>query len=93
VESTGDAGGEFGMEQAVDGLRIHYSLEADGQLTFLDDLQWADWDRDGRLLVATRAGRLQVRRFGSGPEETLFEEDLALLDPQPVPAPDWAHHW
>jgi hypothetical protein len=32
------------MEQAVDGLRVQYSLEADRQLTLLDDLQWADWD-------------------------------------------------
>jgi hypothetical protein len=93
IESIGHAGGEFGIEQAVDGLRVQYSLEADGQLTLLDDLQWADWDRDGRLLVATRTGKLQVRLFGSRPEQTVFEEDLALLDPKPVPAPDWAHHW
>jgi hypothetical protein len=93
VESAGHAGGEFGTKQAVDGLRVQYSLEADGQLTLLDDLQWADWDRDGRLLVATRTGRLQVRDFGSGLERTMFEEDLALLDPKPVLAPDWAHHW
>jgi len=92
VESIGHAGGEFGAEQAVDGLRVHYSLESDGQLIFLDDLQWADWDRDGRLLVATRTGKLEVRVFGSGPEQTVFEEDLALLDPKPVPAPNWAQH-
>ena len=93
VESTGHAGADFGAEQAVDGLRVQYSLEADGQLTLLDDLQWADWDREGRLLVATRIGKLQVRHFDSGPEQTVFEEDLALLDPNPVPAPDWAQHW
>ena len=93
VESTGHAGGEFGMEQAVDGLRVRYSLEADGQLTLLDDLQWADWDRDGRLLVATRTGKLQVRPHGSEPGQIVFEEDVTLLDPKPVPAPEWAHHW
>jgi hypothetical protein len=93
VESVGHAGGEFGTKQAIDGLRVQYSLEADGQLTLLEDVQWADWDREGRLLVATRTGRLQVRHFGSGLEQTLFEENLALLDPKPVPAPDWAHHW
>lgn len=93
VESTGHAGGEFGTEQAIDGLRVQYSLEADGQLTLLNDLQWADWDREGRLLVATRTGRLQIRHFASKREHTVFEEDLALLDPKPVPAPGWACHW
>jgi hypothetical protein len=93
VESTGHAGGEFGTEQAIDGLRVQYSLEADGQLSLLNDLQWADWDREGRLLVATRTGRLQIRHFASKREHTVFEEDLALLDPKPVPPPDWARHW
>src|SRR5262245_19743443 len=55
LESLGWAGGEFGVDQAVDGLRVSYSLEADGEIQLLDDLQWADWDRDGHLLVATRS--------------------------------------
>ena len=93
VESAGQPGGAFGAGQAVDGLRARYSLEADGQLTLLDDLQWADWDRDGRLLVATRTGKLQARHFDSGSEQVVFEENLALLDPRPIPAPDWAQHW
>ena len=93
VESTGHAGAEFGSEQAVDGLRVQYSLEADGQLTVLRDLQWADWDQEGRLLAATRTGKLQVRDFGLGGEQIVFEEDLAQFEPKPVPAPDWAQHW
>ena len=93
VESIGHAGGEFGKEQATDGLRVQYSLEADGELTLLDDVQWADWDRSGRLLVATRTGKLQVRQVSSGPGQILFEQDLSQLDPCPVPAPDWATHW
>ena len=93
VESIGYAGGEFGAEQAIDGLRVQYSLEADGRLTLLDDVQWADWDHGGRLLVATRTGKLQVRQPGAGSGHILFEEDLSQLDPNPVPAPDWAAHW
>jgi hypothetical protein len=93
VESIGHPGGEFLADQAVDGLRVQYSLEADGQLTLLDELQWADWDREGRLLVATRSGRLQIRAFGAELEETVFEEDLSDLEPKPVAAPDWARHW
>ena len=35
VESVGWAGGEFGIEQAVDGLKVRYSLESDGDLEIL----------------------------------------------------------
>jgi hypothetical protein len=93
VESTGHAGAEFGIEQAVDGLRVQYSIETDGQLAPLADVQWADWDQQGRLLVATRSGKLEVRNVNSGKTQVLFEKDLALLAPQPAPAPDWAQHW
>lgn len=59
----------------------------------LDDLQWADWDSKGRLLVATRDGNLQVRITMPKGFETEFEEDLAGLTPDPAPSPDWARSW
>jgi hypothetical protein len=93
VESVGWAGGEFGVEQAVDGLRVTYSLEHDGDLELLDDVQWADWDAAGRLLVATRSGRLQVRRLGRSGPEVAFDVDLAALAPDPTPAPTSARRW
>jgi hypothetical protein len=93
VESLGWAGGEFGVEQAVDGLRVRYSLESDGYLKQLDELQWADWDREGKLLVATRSGKLQVWNLDDDKPEILFEQDLSLLEPNPTPAPDWAQRW
>lgn len=93
VESAGWAGGEFGKDQAVDGLRVRYSLESAGDLQLLDELQWADWDRNGRLLTATRGGKLEIRRFDQDRVETLFEADLSLIEPDPVPAPDWAERW
>ena len=46
VESLGWAGGEFGVDQAVDGMRVLYSLEFHGNLELLDDVQWADWRRN-----------------------------------------------
>ena len=92
VESLGWAGGEFGVDQAVDGLRVNYWLEADRDIQVLTDLQWADWDREGRLLAATRSGKLQVRNV-DGDSDVLFEEDLSLLEPNPVPAPAWAQRW
>jgi hypothetical protein len=93
VESLGWAGGEFGVAQAVDGLRVLYSLESDASLELLDDVQWADWDRDGKLLVATRCGKLQVRDVDADGCGILFEEDLSVFEPAPGPAPAWAQRW
>jgi hypothetical protein len=93
VESLGSAGGEFGAGQAVDGLRVQYSLESDGELRLLDDLQWAEWDAEGRLLAATRDGRLQVRVLDGRDVRTVFDEDLSRLEPAPEAAPPWAQHW
>jgi hypothetical protein len=93
VESVGWAGGEFGVEQAVDGLRVRYSLDSDGDLELLEDVQWADWDREGRLLVATRSGRLQIRSPRSGGHDVVFDADLAELTPEPTPAPASAANW
>jgi hypothetical protein len=93
MESVGWAGGEFGVDHAVDGLRVRYSLESDGTLAPLNELQWADWDREGRLLVATRSGKLQVRNLDDDGPEILFEQDLSLLEPDPAAAPAWAQRW
>ncbi len=93
VESLGWAGGEFGVDQAVDGLRVRYSLESDGKLELLDDVQWADWDRKGQLLVATRSGKLQVRNPHWERTEILFEIDISPLEPTPAVAPAWARRW
>jgi hypothetical protein len=92
VESHGWAGGEFGVDQAIDGLRVTYWLEGDGDVAPLDDLQWADWDRDGHLLGATRSGKLQVVNLDAG-RSVLFEEDLSAAEPTPMAAPAWAQRW
>lgn len=93
VESVGWAGGEFGVDQAVDGLNVRYSLELNGDLELLEDVQWADWSREGHLLVATRSGRLQIRTLTKDSSEILFEVDLSTLEPNPTPAPSWAKTW
>jgi hypothetical protein len=93
VESLGWAGGEFGVDQAVDGLRVRYSLESGGSIELMDDIQWADWDGEGQLLAATRSGKLQVRRLETAGARIVFEEDLSNLEPKPVPAPAWAQVW
>lgn len=93
VESLGLAGGEFGVDQAIDGLRVCYAIEQGAGLDVLDDVQWADWDRRGRLLVATRDGRIQMRSFRSEEPTIVFEADLSALVPDPRPAPDEARRW
>lgn len=93
VESLGWAGGEFGVKQAVDGLRVRYSLEADGEVQLMDHLQWADWDQEGRLLAATRSGKLQICNADHNGLEIVFEEDLSLCEPDPIAAPAWAQRW
>ena len=92
VESLGWAGGEFGVDQAVDGLRVSYWMETDEDIQPLNHVQWADWDREGHLLVATRDGKLQVWNLDEG-SDLLFEEDVSLLEPNPAPAPAWAQRW
>jgi hypothetical protein len=77
---------------------VEYELAADGRAAPLADVQWADWAADGRLLVATRDGRLQIRapaRRGraAGGFAVSWERDLAALDPDPAPPPAEAHRW
>lgn len=93
MESLGWAGREFGVDQTVDGLHVRYSVESNGDLELLDDLQWADWSREGHLLVATRSGKLQVRSLDGDCSEIIFEEDLSGIEPNPAPAPSWAQRW
>ena len=92
VESVGHAGGEF-KEPAIDGMRVRYWLERDGDLLVLDDLQWADWDREGRMLAATRSGRLQVLAVGGESPGVVFDADLSALQPNPEPSPAAAADW
>jgi hypothetical protein len=93
VESLGWAGGEFGVDQAVDGLRVSYWLEARDDIQPLGHAQWADWDGEGHLLVATRDGKLQAWSLDGNGSTLLFEDDLSLLDPTPAAAPAWAQQW
>jgi hypothetical protein len=93
VESLGRAGGEFGLDQAIDGLRVQYSLESQGEIEVLDELQWADWDREGHILAATRNGKIQILNLDAGRFEVIFEQDLSRLEPNPTPAPHWAQNW
>jgi len=58
----------------------------------LDGVQWADWSADGRLLVATTDGRLQIRER-AGRAVVLPEVDLAATAPDPQRSPPLARAW
>ena len=66
-----------------------YSLETARSSQVLDGVQWAEWSNDGRLLVATNDGRLQIR-VG---RDVRWELDVSGHTPTPMPAPDVAHQW
>jgi hypothetical protein len=61
------------------------------RLADLADVQWADWSRDGHLLVATVAGELQLRDGATG--QVRHRVDVGSLSPTPQPPPREAHRW
>jgi hypothetical protein len=73
--------------------QFRYELVRDGRCLHLGDAQWADWDDDGRLLVATVDAKLQVRDLTGDGCTVASEVDLSPLAPSPSPAPEEAHRW
>jgi hypothetical protein len=64
-----------------------------GDLRPLENVQWADWDGAGRLLVATTGGELQVRDEPFDETSVAWRRDLAALRPDPTPPPADARSW
>lgn len=88
-----------GLYAAFRGLPDHfppressYALTRNDRVTELDDVTWADWDRHGRLLIATDDGRIQIREVHQR-DERVFEDDVSAYEPDAEPAPDWAAQW
>lgn len=72
---------------------IRYDIVDEGVARRLEDVQWADWSPDGRLLVATTDGKLQIRDCADGGSAAAFEADLGSYTPSPSPSPAHAHRW
>jgi hypothetical protein len=72
---------------------VRYDLVDDRRITHLADVQWADWDAKGRLLVATTDGRLQIRTWSSEGCSIRSEVDLRAFGPSPSPPPKEAYRW
>ena len=70
-----------------------YALAEGGTTVPLSDVQWADWDTNGRLLVATTDGRLQIRVLDRVGFTLRHETDLAPLEPSPTAPPHDARVW
>ena len=75
----------------VEGRSPLYRLERGRRTIELPEAAWADWDSVGRLLVATREGKLQIRNIESG--ALMHEVSLGPKSPSPRPAPAWAQRW
>ena len=73
---------------------LYYVLRDRRMERLLADVQWADWDRKGRLIVATVEGKLQIRELKDIDDEKItFYVDLAPGKPDPQPSPVWASDW
>jgi hypothetical protein len=77
----------------VEGRGPAYTLEHGRRSEPLDDAAWADWDAVGRLLVATRDGRLEIRRVHRAGSEVERRYDLGAARPDPRPPPPEAAAW
>lgn len=66
-----------------------YGIDGPGGARLLDGVQWADWAPDGRLLLATATGRLQVLDGTT----VVWDRDVAAEQPDPRPPPAEALHW
>ncbi len=78
---------------SVEGRAPAFELEREGRRLALEDVAWAEWDPQGRLLVATHAGKLELRDPDDARLAVIRAHDLAALRPLPRRAPDWAQRW
>ena len=82
-----------GFRSRVFSSDVRYRIVQGARARDLTDVQWADWAHDGRLLVATREGRLEVRGGRGWRTTEATVADLAHDAPAPVNAPSEARRW
>ena len=72
---------------------VRYRVVDGDAVVELPDVQWADWARDGRLLVATANGNLETRGKSSWLAAGDVVANLADERPAPTEAPAGARSW
>lgn len=88
-------GGDF-KEHSIGGAVVDYLIDdKGGKPNVLEGVAWADWDRSGRLLIATLKGELQVREHDrkKGMWEVTWSQELNSIKPKRTRSPDWARTW
>jgi hypothetical protein len=81
-------------QPGIEGARLEYFLQArSDDIMPLSQAIWTDWDQQGRLLMATSGGTLEVCHCQGTNLKTVWTEDLADRVPDPKPAPAWASTW
>ncbi len=84
-----------GAQYSVFGHEIRFHLaRGDDAMpqTHLEGVRWARPTDDGRLLVATDAGSLEMRTIdaAAGSTAIAWQRDLSAMNPNPRSAPAWA---
>lgn len=78
----------------MEGVKLEYFLQdRPDDVTPVPGAVWADWDHQGRLLMATREGTLEVCQCHGTRLERIWTKDLRERTPDPQPAPSWANRW
>ena len=72
--------------------QVVYAVVEPGRHHRLEGAQWADWDRSGRLLVATTDGRLEVRD-DPWTAAVAWSVDAGSTRPDPIEPPPIARRW
>jgi hypothetical protein len=73
-----EVSGRYAAFRSGEPLQPHYRVVDAVRDVWLADVQWADWARDGTLLVATTSGQLEVRTEGSWTAAGSTVADLTL---------------
>jgi hypothetical protein len=78
----------------IEGVQLEYFLQdMPGDVAPLPEAAWADWDHQGRLLMANRDGELAVCECRGTRLTRVWSQDLRDQTPNPQPAPEWAGRW
>lgn len=78
----------------IEGRAPRYRMSRlDDEPLILDDVVWADWGHDGRLLTATTGGWIRIHDARARSLHIVVAHDLGGMAPDPQPAPARARVW